>query len=93
QPRRIRGTTRIHAPFGRWDPAPLISTLGTASTAGVPFLAPDVQLYYKAKAPRPKDEGDFDTVLPLLTKRQRRWLVEALTKTYGPHPWTKRLEA
>ncbi|GFE12794.1 hypothetical protein Sgleb_08410 [Streptomyces glebosus] len=70
-----------------------VSTLGTASAAGVPFLAPDVQLYYKAKAPRPKDEEDFDTVLPLLTKRQRRWLVDAITKTYGPHPWIKRLKA
>ncbi|MBP2063430.1 nucleotidyltransferase domain-containing protein [Streptomyces iranensis] len=70
-----------------------ISTLGMTSADGVPFLAPDVQLYYKAKTPRPKDEEDFDAVLPVLTDRQRRWLVDAISKTYGPHPWIKRLQA
>lgn len=69
-----------------------ISTLGMVSGEGVPFLAPDVQLYYKAKAPRPKDEEDFDTVLPVLTDRQRRWLIDAITQTYGPHPWIRRLQ-
>ncbi|MFS8204641.1 nucleotidyltransferase domain-containing protein [Streptomyces sp. CWNU-52B] len=68
-----------------------ISTLGAVSEEGVPFLAPDVQLYYKAKAPRPKDEADFDAVLPVLTERQRGWLVGAITRTYGPHPWIRRL--
>ncbi|MFD5315410.1 nucleotidyltransferase domain-containing protein [Streptomyces sp. NPDC127098] len=70
-----------------------ISTLGMASADGVPFLAPDVQLYYKAKGPRPKDEEDFDAALPVLTDRQRCWLVDAISKTYGPHPWIKRLQA
>lgn len=63
------------------------------SAAGIPFLAPDVQLYYKANAPRPKDEEDFDAALPLLTEQRRRWLADAITKSYGPHPWSKRLEA
>ncbi|MER8003174.1 amino acid transporter [Streptomyces sp. NPDC095613] len=70
-----------------------ISTLGMVSADGVPFLAPDVQLYYKAKAPRPKDEEDFGAALPVLTDQQRRWLVDAISKTYGPHPWIKRLQA
>lgn len=70
-----------------------ISSLGMTSAEGVPFLAPDVQLYYKAKTPRPKDEEDFDAALPVLTDQQRRWLVDAISKTYGPHPWIKRLHA
>ncbi|MFD9396352.1 nucleotidyltransferase domain-containing protein [Streptomyces sp. NPDC060000] len=70
-----------------------ISTLGAASADGVPCLAPDVQLYYKAKAPRPKDEEDFDAALPVLTGQQRRWLIHAIAETYGPHPWIRRLEA
>jgi hypothetical protein len=70
-----------------------ISTLGMTSADGVPFLAPEVQLYYKAKTPRPKDEEDFDAVLPVLTDQQRRWLVATITDTYGPHPWVKRLQA
>ncbi|MFE9997480.1 nucleotidyltransferase domain-containing protein [Streptomyces avermitilis] len=69
-----------------------ISTLGTTSADGVPFLAPEVQLYYKARTPRPKDEVDFDAVLPVFTDQQRLWLVDAITKTYGPHPWIKRLQ-
>ncbi|WP_326696269.1 amino acid transporter [Streptomyces sp. NBC_01754] len=69
-----------------------ISTLGTTSAAGVPFVAPDVQLYYKAKTPRPKDEEDFDAALPVLTDQQRRRLVDAISKTYGPHPWVERLQ-
>lgn len=65
------------------------------SADGVPFLAPEVQLFYKAKAPLPKDEEDFDAVLPVLPEERRRWLVDAITKAYGPrpHPWTKRLLA
>ncbi|MGW3848996.1 nucleotidyltransferase domain-containing protein [Streptomyces fagopyri] len=70
-----------------------ISTLGLTSADGAPFLAPEVQLYYKAKTPRPKDEEDFDAVLPVLTDQQRRWLVAVITDTYGPHPWVKRLQA
>jgi hypothetical protein len=31
---------------------------------GVPFLPPDVQLLYKAKCCRPKDERDFEHALP-----------------------------
>ncbi|NJQ07648.1 nucleotidyltransferase domain-containing protein [Streptomyces lonarensis] len=70
-----------------------ISTLGTVSADGVPYLNPDVQLYYKAKAPRPEDEEDFDAALPVLTYQQRRWLVDAISATYGPHPWARRLHA
>lgn len=79
-----RRDPRVHRP---------ISTLGMTSADGVPFLAPDVQLYYKAKTPRQKDEEDFDAALPVLTDQQRRWLVDAISKTYGPHPWIKRLQA
>ncbi|MFD6279437.1 nucleotidyltransferase domain-containing protein [Streptomyces sp. NPDC060209] len=68
-----------------------VGTLGAVSAEGIPFLAPEVQLYYKAKAPRPKDEQDFAAVLPVLTQPQRRWLAGAITRTYGPHPWTPRL--
>ncbi|WP_052849251.1 nucleotidyltransferase domain-containing protein [Streptomyces avicenniae] len=70
-----------------------IGTLGTTSADGVPFIAPDIQLYYKAKAPRPKDEEDFEAALPVLTARQRRWLADAIAGTYGPHPWIERLRA
>ncbi|WP_030285892.1 nucleotidyltransferase domain-containing protein [Streptomyces catenulae] len=80
----------------RRDPGvrrPLDALTGAPPSAdGIPFLTPEVQLYYKAQAPRPKDETDFRAVLPVLTAPQRRWLAAALTRTYGlPHPWAARL--
>jgi hypothetical protein len=64
-----------------------VTTLGTRSS-GLPHLLPEVQLYYKAKNPRPKDEVDFAAVLPLLTQEQRGWLADAIGLTLGEsHPW------
>ncbi|WP_329136081.1 amino acid transporter [Streptomyces sp. NBC_01476] len=70
-----------------------IAQVGAVSPGGIPYLAPELQLFYKAAHPRPKDEHDFATVLPFLTPAQRRWLADALTRTYGPHPWTAPLRA
>lgn len=59
-----------------------------------PFLAPDVQLYYKAHNVRAKDEQDLEMALPILTARQRAWLAEAVYRTYGAaHPWLVRIES
>ncbi|KDN16487.1 nucleotidyltransferase domain-containing protein [Amycolatopsis rifamycinica] len=68
-----------------------IASLGRISAEGVPYLAPEVQLFAKAHATRPKDEEDFEAALPVLDAAQRRWLAEALEATYGPHPWLGRL--
>ena len=40
-----------------------LSTIGRQTEDGLPYLAPEIQLLYKAKAPRPKDEADFARVL------------------------------
>ncbi|MDL4773862.1 nucleotidyltransferase domain-containing protein [Actinomadura xylanilytica] len=68
-----------------------IEDLGLVSPDGVPYLSPEVQLFYKARAPRPKDELDFAVTLPVLTGRQRRWLAAAIVATLGGHPWLDRL--
>jgi hypothetical protein len=68
-----------------------VDDLGLTSPEGVPYLAPEVQLFYKAKAPRPKDEQDFSAALPHLTAGQRRWLADAIARTIGDHPWLERL--
>ncbi|WP_306317332.1 MULTISPECIES: nucleotidyltransferase domain-containing protein [unclassified Streptomyces] len=69
-----------------------LDTLGFTTEDGTPVVAPEVQLHYKAKGLRPKDEADFDAALPHLTAPQRTWLADALTTTYGPdHPWAVRL--
>lgn len=69
-----------------------LADIGRTSPDGIPYLVPEVQLFYKAKTPRPKDETDFDQTLPTLTGRQREWLADAITHAYGPHPWTSRLQ-
>jgi len=69
-----------------------IASLGLVTADGIPYLAPDVQLLYKAKAPLPKDEADFTAALTVLTGPQRQWLSHALSLVHGPeHPWLARL--
>ena len=68
-----------------------VESLGLTSAEGIPYLAPEVQLFYKARGVRPKDELDFDTVTPLLSAAQRDWLRDALSATHPGHPWTSRL--
>ncbi|WP_410627783.1 hypothetical protein [Amycolatopsis sp. cmx-8-4] len=65
-----------------------LADLGTHSAAGIPYLVPEVQLFYKSARPRPKDEQDFAAVLPVLDRAQRRWLADALGTA---HPWHDRL--
>ncbi|MFD5417572.1 nucleotidyltransferase domain-containing protein [Streptomyces sp. NPDC127069] len=65
-----------------------IAELGGVTADGVPYLAPEVQLFYKAKDPRPKDEEDFAAALPLLGPAQRNWLDKAIRDAYGPLPWS-----
>jgi hypothetical protein len=54
-------------------------------------LRPEMQLFYKAKYHRPKDESDFSAALQSLTPRGRSWLGEALSQCYGQDPWLDRL--
>lgn len=64
------------------------TALGWRHASGLPCLAPQVQLFYKAKSPRPKDELDRLQVIPMLDDAQRRWLFDAIAKTYGEnHLW------
>jgi len=59
---------------------------------GVPYLAPHVQLYYKAKNPREKDQFDLDAVLRGGIDLDVDWLRNAITRSYGAqHPWLARL--
>lgn len=77
-----RRDSQVHRP---------IADIGMVSARGVPYLAPEIQLFYKAKAPRPKDEQDFAAVLPMLNRHQRHWLAHTISRTYGQHPWLGRL--
>jgi hypothetical protein len=48
-------------------------------------------LLFKATRPTPKDEQDFETVLPELPASERRWLIAALDVAHPGHPWRGRL--
>jgi hypothetical protein len=54
---------------------------------GIPYMAPEIVLLFKAKGPRAKDEADFRGALPLLDGEQRRWLNDALDLVHPNHPW------
>jgi hypothetical protein len=61
------------------------------SARGIPYVAPQVVLLFKAKAKRDKDEEDFSWVAPRLTSKARIWLADALRATHPDHPWIDRL--
>ncbi|WP_316522084.1 nucleotidyltransferase domain-containing protein [Kitasatospora brasiliensis] len=58
---------------------------------GIPYLAPELVLLFKAKATRPKDQADFDTVLPLLSPARRDALAGWLELAHPGHPWLAEL--
>ena len=68
-----------------------LDTLGLRTEAGIPFLAPEVQLLYKSRGQRPKDDADFALVGPLLGKERREWLASALRMADSEHRWLTRL--
>lgn len=68
-----------------------LEEIGLVGPDGIPRLVPEIQLFYKAKSLRPKDERDFDAALPVLSEPQRVWLAWAVETLYGAHPWVARL--
>jgi hypothetical protein len=69
-----------------------LPTIGRQSEDGIPYLAPEIQLLYKAKAPRSKDDADFMKALPHLDQESRRWLTQMLAIVHPNHPWLTQLE-
>ena len=61
------------------------------TSAGVPFLVPEIVLLFKAKASGEKDARDFDLIRPRLQAEPRRWLKHALETCHPDHPWIARL--
>ena len=58
---------------------------------GLPIVAPEVQLLYKSKDPREKDERDFARALPQLSTTARTWLRENLDRVQPGHAWAAEL--
>ena len=64
-----------------------ISAGARGEPAGIPFLVPEIQLLYKAKYHRPKDDADFAVALPRLDERRRTWLRTALEAYHPGDAW------
>jgi hypothetical protein len=60
-------------------------------SAGIPYLAPEVALLFKAKYRRPKDDADFAAALPLLGPDARARLRATLAQVHPGHPWIEAL--
>ena len=73
----------------RRDPRIRLSTAGLVARTpdGIPYAQPEVVLLFKAKATRPKDDLDFETVLPHLDVDRRTWLRDALELVHPGHRW------
>lgn len=80
----FRRDHRVRLPLAR-------AVLG--ARAGLPVLAPEIVLLYKAKAPRPADAADFAAAHPRLDAAARDWLADALARCHPGHPWLRALAA
>lgn len=58
------------------------------SASGVPYLAPELQLLFKSKHLRHKDDMDAQRVIPALGSTRREWLQRHLP---AGHPWLGRM--
>jgi hypothetical protein len=55
---------------------------------GLPYLAPELVLLFKAKALRDKDQADWEAARGSLGPDRTESLKQAIILTYGPrHPW------
>jgi hypothetical protein len=79
---------------GEWwfrrDPAIRLrlAEFGLRSPSGIPYVRPEVNLLFKARDPRERDEQDFEAVLPVLDSTARGRLASWLP---AGHPWRNRI--
>jgi hypothetical protein len=69
---------------------PLTAAL-RATPDGTRYLAPEIQLWYKARDLRPEDRWDFERAAPRLDIVAAGWLRGCLARLYPLHPWLRAL--
>ena len=72
-----RGDERVWLPLSR---------LGCATDEGLPYLAPEVALFYMLINPMPKAKADFRAARPHLNPERRDWLRAAFALVLPDHP-------
>lgn len=63
------------------------STLIRTTPDGIPFMAPEVVLLFKAKHDRDKDRADLAVCLPAMSDAEKEWLAVAIEMVHPDHPW------
>lgn len=77
-----------HGIFRR-DPSirrPLAAAL-RSTAEGTRYLAPEIQLLYRARDVRPEDQTDFERIVPRLDAAALEWLCEGLSRLSPQHRW------
>jgi hypothetical protein len=72
-----------------------LHSIGRHDPTGLPYLAPEVQLLFKAKyRSAAKNEADFSRVLPRLGQAALEWLAQALLEEFPDgHEWLDRVHS
>jgi hypothetical protein len=69
-----------------------ISELAWTDKGGLKVLSPTIQLLYKSRNPREKDELDLQECLAAFSAKQRKQLKQYILNDSGPsHPWLEAL--
>ena len=68
-----------------------IARMGFYPLWGLPYLAPEIVLLFKAKHLEARDRIDFKNASPLLNIDARRWLRDAIERTHPGHEWINAL--
>jgi hypothetical protein len=69
-----------------------VERFGRRTSDGIPYVAPEIALLYKAKGWEiEKNAADFDVVAGSLDAGARQWLCDALDVAHPDHPWRSRL--
>ena len=64
-----------------------VANLARQSGTGLPYLCPEVQLLYKSKEPRAKDDVDFAVAWPLLDTSAQNWLATTVRSVSPRCKW------
>lgn len=65
------------------------AAISRRSDDGLPILAPEIVLLFKAKQHRPRDEADFRQTVPTMSDEQSGWLRASLAHCHPGHPWLR----